>query len=37
VKPHYDKYVLPNRRSVYLLAEGRLVHFKRYPQSDLPG
>jgi len=26
VKPQYDKYVLPNGRSVYLLAEGRLVN-----------
>ena len=26
VKPQYDKYVLPNGRSMYLLAEGRLVN-----------
>ena len=26
VKPHYDKYVLPNGRTIYLLAEGRLVN-----------
>jgi adenosylhomocysteinase len=26
VKPQYDKYVLPNGRTVYLLAEGRLVN-----------
>ncbi|HXS68172.1 MAG TPA: adenosylhomocysteinase [Candidatus Polarisedimenticolia bacterium] len=26
VKPQYDKYVLPNGRSVYMLAEGRLVN-----------
>src|SRR5579871_3252440 len=26
VKPQYDKYVLPNGRSIYLLAEGRLVN-----------
>src|ERR1700743_3643181 len=26
VKPQYDKYILPNGRSVYLLAEGRLVN-----------
>jgi len=24
VKPQYDKYVLPNGRTIYLLAEGRL-------------
>jgi adenosylhomocysteinase len=23
VKPQYDKYVLPNGRTIYLLAEGR--------------
>src|SRR4051812_31860410 len=26
VKPQYDKYILPNGRSMYLLAEGRLVN-----------
>ncbi|MCW5555694.1 MAG: adenosylhomocysteinase, partial [Verrucomicrobiae bacterium] len=26
VKPQYDKYVLPNGRTIYLLAEGRLVN-----------
>src|ERR1041384_7992800 len=26
VKPQYDKYVLPNSRTIYLLAEGRLVN-----------
>src|SRR6202000_3486309 len=26
VKPQYDKYLLPNGRSMYLLAEGRLVN-----------
>ena len=26
VKPQYDKYVLPNGRMIYLLAEGRLVN-----------
>jgi adenosylhomocysteinase len=26
VKPQYDKYILPSGRSVYLLAEGRLVN-----------
>jgi len=26
VKPQYDKYILPNGRTVYLLAEGRLVN-----------
>lgn len=26
VKPQYDKYVLPNGKTVYLLAEGRLVN-----------
>jgi adenosylhomocysteinase len=26
VKPQYDKYILPNGRSIYLLAEGRLVN-----------
>ncbi len=26
VKPLYDKYVLPNGRTIYLLAEGRLVN-----------
>ncbi len=26
VKPQYDKYILPNKRTVYLLAEGRLVN-----------
>src|SRR5438132_3123891 len=26
VKPQYDKYVLPNGRAIYLLAEGRLVN-----------
>jgi adenosylhomocysteinase len=26
VKPQYDKYVLPSGRTIYLLAEGRLVN-----------
>ena len=26
VKPQYDKYALPNGRTIYLLAEGRLVN-----------
>jgi adenosylhomocysteinase len=26
VKPQYDKYILPNGRSIYMLAEGRLVN-----------
>ena len=26
VKPQYDKYVMPNGRTIYLLAEGRLVN-----------
>ncbi|HXT13290.1 MAG TPA: adenosylhomocysteinase [Candidatus Angelobacter sp.] len=26
VKPQYDKYVLPNGRTIYMLAEGRLVN-----------
>jgi len=26
VKPQYDKYILPNGRTIYLLAEGRLVN-----------
>ncbi len=26
MKPQYDKYVLPNGRTIYLLAEGRLVN-----------
>jgi adenosylhomocysteinase len=26
VKPQYDKYILPNDRTIYLLAEGRLVN-----------
>jgi adenosylhomocysteinase len=26
VKPQYDKYVLPNGRTILLLAEGRLVN-----------
>ncbi|MBI3418013.1 MAG: adenosylhomocysteinase [Verrucomicrobia bacterium] len=26
VKPQYDKYVLPNGKTIYLLAEGRLVN-----------
>lgn len=26
VKPQYDRYVLPNGRSIYLLADGRLVN-----------
>jgi adenosylhomocysteinase len=26
VKPQYVKYVLPNGRTIYLLAEGRLVN-----------
>ena len=26
VKPQYDKYVLPNGKMIYLLAEGRLVN-----------
>ncbi|MBP7948664.1 MAG: adenosylhomocysteinase [Verrucomicrobiales bacterium] len=26
IKPQYDRYDLPNKRSVYLLAEGRLVN-----------
>src|SRR5690242_16447240 len=26
VKPQYDKYLLPNGRTIYLLAEGRLVN-----------
>ncbi len=26
VKPQYDKHVLPNGRTIYLLAEGRLVN-----------
>jgi adenosylhomocysteinase len=26
VKPQYDKYILPNKRTIYLLAEGRLVN-----------
>ncbi|MEY2410980.1 MAG: adenosylhomocysteinase [Verrucomicrobiota bacterium] len=26
VKPQYDKYILPNQRTIYLLAEGRLVN-----------
>jgi adenosylhomocysteinase len=26
IKPQYDRYYLPNRRSIYLLAEGRLVN-----------
>src|SRR6187397_1115763 len=26
IKPQYDKYVLPNGRTIYLLAEGRLVN-----------
>jgi adenosylhomocysteinase len=26
IKPQYDRYYLPNGRSIYLLAEGRLVN-----------
>jgi adenosylhomocysteinase len=26
IKPQYDKYILPNGRAIYLLAEGRLVN-----------